>query len=162
MRKLKGIFGVLCAAIFLGLEGCVAAPFLIGAGAATPNIGEMVDRASTDSDISFVELVATTTADAFVENTKATAVRLGYRVEKVDGQGPLVRGVLVAKQSTNIGEAFIGRDWKYQIAVNLDADGKTVKFQATTEGNNHKADPGTAKAIIEEFRRGLQERYASK
>lgn len=162
MRKFRAIAAICCAAASLALGGCVAAPFIAGAVGATPYIGEMADRATTDSDISIVELAVPTTADAFVRNTKATAVRLGYRVDKVNGEGPLVRGVLVIKESSDIGAAFIGRGWKYQIIVNLGSDGRTVNFQAKTEGNNHTADPGTAKVIIEEFRRGLQDSYASK
>ncbi len=142
-------------------------PNLSGCGAAAiaslaPNIGSLADQDSTDSDMAIVRLARPATGDAFVKNARAIAERLGYHVAGVNGHGATERGVLLTKQSTDLAGAFIGRDWKYVVALNLAETGQSVQIIAKTMGNNHRADPGTARRIIESFQKELVARYASK
>jgi hypothetical protein len=145
----------------LTLTGCVelAANLLVGGASIASSAGGLVDTPSTDSDMTTVQL--STTSDEFVERVKAAAHDLGYQIQGVNGLTEKSRGVLLHKQSDDLGGALIGRDWQYTIAINLMENG-TTQISATTQGNNHKGDPGTAKKLVDEFKTRLVAAYATR
>lgn len=156
MNKLTYPLLLVAALVLPNLSGCVA----VGLASLAPNIGGLADTVSTDSDMSMVHLAAPTTGDVFVERSKTIAARLGYQVAGVNGHGATERGVLLTKQSADLAGAFIGRDWQYTVALNLEENGRAIQVLAKTSGNNHMADPGTAKKVTETFKDELVAYYA--
>ena len=140
--KTLGMLIAVCGA--LTLSGC----------ALGPSVGQLMDMPASDSDLATIQ-VPHTSGTAFVNNVKDIAHQLGYEIHAMDGKGETERQVLLHKQSTDMVGAFIGRDWQESVLITMEADGRTVQVTAKIVGNNHKADPGTAKKVVEEFKAHL-------
>ena len=147
----------LCLFVALFLSGCAA----IGVASLAPELGALADLPSSDSDLSSVQLATPMTGDAFVEGMKTIAGRHAYQVAGVNGKGTTERVVVLVKEGESYAETFIGRSWRYIVALGLEGDGRTIQVQAKTWGNNHRGDPGTAKKVVDEFKASMEQLYAS-
>lgn len=158
MKKMQRVFELLAIALVsFTLSGCLeVASLAVGGADIAMSGGPLFDRPLSDADTLTATLASKMPFGAFVEKSRAVALDLGYQVQATDGHGLIVR-----KQSESLAGALIGRDWQYTLTINLNEDGKTVRIDATTHGNNHKADPGSAKKIAEEFKAHFVPQYAS-
>ncbi len=146
--KNLGLFLVVCLSLTT-LSGCA-------------DIGQMVDMPTSDSDLSTMQVVPHLSGDEFVSNVKNIAHQLKYEIRGIEGKGKTERSVLLHKQSTDIAGALVGRDWQEAVAIDLEEDGHTIQVSAKIVGNGHRADPGTAKNLVDEFKARLATTYASK
>ncbi len=125
------------------------------------DLGQLVDMPTSDSDLSTMQ-VPHLSGDEFVSNVKDIAQQLKYEIRGIEGKGKTERSVLLHRQSTDLAGALVGRDWQEAVAINLEADGHTIQVSAKIVGNGHRADPGTAKNLVDEFKARLATTYARK
>lgn len=148
VRNLK--LSAMAVLVLLSLSGCSAvANGIVGGANIAMHGGTLVDMPSTDAYQSSVKIPSLPPGQ-FMDRVIGVARDLGYRIDGADDSG-----ARVIRESRNLADAVIGRDWAEVLAINLDKDGRTVLISAKTQGNNHRGDPGTAKKIIEEFKAHL-------
>ncbi len=117
-----------------------------------PHVGSLVNPNSVDASRGI--LVLTTPAKNFVGDVKTVAHELGYQVEAVGTPGGKL-SVLLVRQSSNIGAAVIGKDWRVRANLSLQDDGRTIEITTGLTGNDVK-NSGTAQDAVDKIKAELE------
>ncbi len=148
---------IVLAAVFPGPAfGQVEA--VLGVLSIAPRAGTLASPESADAGRSVITLAAPVQSladeEKFVSDIKTVARELGYQVAAVGTPGGKL-SVLLTKQSTNIGAALFGKDWRIRANLSLQDDKRTVEITAGLAGNDPQAS-GTAQETVDKLKSGLE------
>lgn len=162
--KFRFVFPLFVLAAAFSLPAFGQAEAILGLLSIAPQVGTLANPDSADAGRGILTLAAPVQNPAdeekFVNDVKTVAHELGYQVAAVGTPGGKL-SVLLTRQSTNIGAALFGKDWRILANLSLQDDKRTVEITAGLTGNDVQAS-GTAQDTVDKLKTGLEKVAAAK